>query len=90
MVAFAVGRTLHGRVSADVLGMFVPFMTLKRDWEKCLLVEAVRLCEGDTIYGHDDLYPYPPLPALLAVPFAYLPFHFGQVVFYMLNMLVCS
>lgn len=67
-------------------GLFIPFMTLKRDWETCLLVEAVRLCEGDTIYGHPDLYPYPPWAAFAAVPFAYLPFDCGQVLFYTLNM----
>jgi hypothetical protein len=67
-------------------GMFIPFMTLNRDWESCLLVEAMRMWRGGTIYGHPDLYPYPPLPAFLAVPFAFLPFDFGQVLFYTLNM----
>jgi hypothetical protein len=66
--------------------LLTPFMTLKRDWEECTLVEAARLWEGQSIYGHDDLYPYPPLPAFLALPFAYLPARFGQVVFYALNM----
>jgi Glycosyltransferase family 87 len=69
-----------------VAGMAVPFLTVERDWETCLLVEARRLWAGETIYGHHDLYPYAPFPTLVALPFAYLPSGISNLLFYALNM----
>jgi len=70
------------------LVMVGPFLAVKRDWEHCFLVEAGNLWAGESIYGvdHAEIYPYPPLPALVALPFACLPFTLGNLLFYVLNM----
>jgi Glycosyltransferase family 87 len=76
--------TLAGLVIVAV--MAAPILLKNGDWESCYLFEGRNLLAGETLYGHPDLYPYAPFPALVAVPFTLLPYWPSQVLWYLLNM----
>lgn len=62
-----------------------PFMLRTNgDWEGCFLLKAGQLWAGDTVYD-DLLYPYPPFPAFLAVPFLLMPAWLSWPLWYAVN-----
>src|SRR2546423_283035 len=60
----------------------VAFRRKTSEWNHVYCVAAMKLLTGGDIYFWKDEFVYPPVGALLALPFSYLPARFSRLGFY--------